>query len=149
MEPTKQELKTITTALRVSSKYGSEKQKEFNKKRVEKLAEKLKEVQDIPTRKVIIEEIKSHNKKQSFNAVNKAIDDLVTKYNVIVDEPGAKAGDPLTPRMPEYKPGLRGKKPQPPPKETTPAPRPKLKPAQEKAVGKGEEEEKEEKKPEK
>ena len=165
MEPSKQEIKTLSTAIKVASRYGSDQQKQFNKIRVEKLAEKLKEVQDPATRKVIIEEIKSHNNKQSYNTVNKAIDDLVSKYNVVVDKPpfmegasgkGGKVeievtpgGKPLTPRMPEYKPGLRGKKPPPPPKETTPAPRPTLQKSQSKGVVKGEEEEKEEEKPKK
>lgn len=149
MEPTKAELKTLTTAIKVASRYGSEQQKEFNKKRVEKLAEKLKQVEDTETRKAIIEDIKNHNRKQSFGGVTTAIDDLVSKYNVKIAVPpsmeGAGAGieearvavsKPLTPRMPEYKPGLRGKKPPPPPKETTAPPKPTLSKPQSKGVGK-------------
>ena len=163
MEPTKAELKTLTTAIKVASRYGSEQQKEFNKKRVEKLAEKLKQVEDTETRKAIIEDIKNHNRKQSFGGVTTAIDDLVSKYNVKIAVPpsmeGAGAGieearvavsKPLTPRMPEYKPGLRGKKPPPPPKETTAPPRPTLTKAQSKGIEKPkeiDEEEKEDLKP--
>ncbi len=159
MEPTKQELKTLSSAIKVAGRYGSELQKKFNVQRVEKLADKIKQIEDSPTRKIIFDEIKNHNKKQSFGGVNKAIDDLVIKYNVKIDVPpsiegaGAdpkarvivdpKSKDPsesLTPRIPEYQPKLRGgppsKKPPPPSKETTAPPRPKLTKAQSKDVGK-------------
>ena len=78
---TKKENKLLETALRVAGKFGTDEEKKSNLRKVQDIAEKLKNSTGEP-KESLINDIKSHNKKKSLQAVSKAITNMMAIYNV-------------------------------------------------------------------